>query len=296
MDYYVRIKDELINNEVYKAAKDYSKNKSDLKTYYNVGKLLSEAGKHYGEGIIKKYSERLTLELGKKYNYRNLFNMRKFYIIFKNEKMNALRSQLSWTHYRELIKLKNINKIKYYINVAEKQNLSYRQLINKVKNNEYERLDDKTKLKLINNEKPKVQDFIKNPILIKNKYNKEDISEKMLQNLILEDMPSFLEELGSGFCFIKNEYPIKIGDRYNYMDLLLYNINFNCYVVCELKVTELKKEHIGQVQTYMNYVDKNIKNNSQNPTIGIIICKKNNKFVMECVSNENIFDREYELI
>lgn len=222
--------------------------------------------------------------------------MRKFYIIFKNEKMNALRSQLSWTRYRELIKLKNINKIKYYINVAEKQNLSYRQLINKIKNNEYERLDDKTKLKLINNEKPKVQDFIKNPILIKNKYNKEDISEKMLQNLILEDMPSFLEELGSGFCFIKNEYPIKIGDRYNYMDLLLYNINFNCYVVCELKVTELKKEHIGQVQTYMNYVDKNIKNNSQNPTIGIIICKKNNKFVMECVPNENIFDREYELI
>lgn len=124
MNYYNEIKNELINNETYKKVKDYSKNRSDLKTYYNVGKLLSDAGKHYGEGIIKKYSERLTLELGKKYNYRNLFNMRKFYIIFKNEKMNALRSQLSWTHYRELIKLKNIDKIKYYINVAEKQNLT----------------------------------------------------------------------------------------------------------------------------------------------------------------------------
>lgn len=124
MNYYNEIKNELINNETYKKVKDYSKNRSDLKTYYNVGKLLSDAGKHYGEGIIKKYSERLTLELGKKYNYRNLFNMRQFYIIFKNEKMNALRSQLSWTHYRELIKLKNINEIKYYINVAEKQNLT----------------------------------------------------------------------------------------------------------------------------------------------------------------------------
>lgn len=296
MNYYNKIKTELINNETYKKVKDYSKNRSDLKTYYKVGKLLSEAGKHYGEGIIKRYSEKLTKDLGKKYNYRNLFNMKKFYIIFKDEKMNALRSQLSWTHYRELIKLKNIDKIKYYINVAEKQNLSYRQLINKIKNNEYERLDDKTKLKLINNEKTKVQDFIKNPILIKNKYNKEDISEKMLQDLILEDIPSFLKELGNGFCFIKNEYPIKIGNRYNYIDLLLYNINFNCYVVCELKITELKKEHVGQVQTYMNYVDKNIKDINQNSTIGIIICKKGNKFVMEYVTNENIFDREYELI
>ncbi len=296
MNYYNEIKTELINNETYKKVKDYSKNRSDLKTYYKVGKLLSEAGKHYGEGIIKRYSEKLTKDLGKKYNYRNLFNMKKFYIIFKDEKMNALRSQLSWTHYRELIKLKDMDKIKYYINVAEKQNLSYRQLINKIKNNEYERLDDKTKLKLINNEKTKVQDFIKNPILIKNKYNKEDISEKMLQDLILEDIPSFLKELGNGFCFIKNEHQIKIGNRYNYIDLLLYNINFNCYVVCELKITELKKEHIGQVQIYMNYVDKNIKDINQNSTIGIIICKKDNKFVMEYVTNENIFDREYELI
>ena len=110
MNYYNEIKNELINNETYKKVKDYSKNRSDLKTYYNVGKLLSDAGKHYGEGIIKKYSERLTLELGKKYNYRNLFNMRKFYIIFKNEKMNALRSQLTWTHFRELLSIKDKNK------------------------------------------------------------------------------------------------------------------------------------------------------------------------------------------
>lgn len=123
MNYYNEIKKELINNEAYKKIKDYSKNRSDLETYYNVGKLLSDAGKNYGESIIKKYSEKLSKELGKKYNCRNLFNMRKFYITFRNEKMNALRSKLSWTHYRELIKLKNVNEIRYYIIIAEKQNL-----------------------------------------------------------------------------------------------------------------------------------------------------------------------------
>ncbi len=296
MDYYNKIKGELVNNETYKIVKDYSKNRNDLKTYYNVGKLLNDAGKHYGEGIIKKYSDKLTNELGKKFNETTLKRIRQFYSLIK--KGAPLVHQLTWSHYQELLPLKEINKINYYINICQEQNLSKRKLREKIKNNEYERLDDKTKLKLINKEQEqeKVEDFIKNPILIENKYNKEDISGRMLQRLILEDMPSFLKELGNGFCFIDNEYPIKIGKRYNYIDLLLYNINFNCYVVCELKTTELKKEHIGQVQTYMNYIDKNVKTLKQSLTIGIIICKKDNKFVIEYVTDENVFDREYQLI
>lgn len=296
MDYYVKIKDELVNNEVYKAVKDYSKNKSDLKTYYNVGKLLSEAGKHYGDGIIEKYSKKLELEVGKKYNKRTLFRMRQFYILFKDEKVSPVRTQLTWTHFRELLPIKDINKINYYINITETQNLSVRQLRLRIKNNEYERLDDKTKLKLIKKEKTKVEDFIKNPILIKNKYNVDNISEKMLQQLILENIPLFLRDLGIGFSFIDNEYPIKIGNRYNYIDLLLFNIKDNRYTVVELKTTELKKEHIGQIETYMNYVDTHIKDINQNPTIGIIICKKGNKFIMNYVTNKNIVDREYQLI
>ena len=296
MNYYNEIKNELINNEVYKKVKDYSKNKSDLRTYYNVGKLLSDAGKHYGKNIIKKYSEKLKLEVGKKYNERTLRRMRQYYELFKNEKWSALPTELSWSHYSELLTLKNINEIKYYINICSSQNISYRKLRERIKNNEYERLEDKTKLKLINKEKTKVYDFIKNPILIKNKYNTDKISEKMLQQFILEDIPYFLKELGNGFCFIDNEFPIKIGDRYNYIDILLYNIIYKCYVVVELKTTELKKEYIGQIQTYMSYIDKNIKTNDETLTIGIIICKKNNKFVMEYVSNKNIFEREYQLI
>ena len=219
--------------------------------------------------------------------------MRQFHLLLKSQTLSDL---LSWSHYTEILKITDINKINYYIKITEEQNLSVRELRNRIKNKEYERLDDKTKEKLINKEENKVEDFIKNPILIKNKFNTNDISEKMLQNLILEDIPSFLDELGNGFTFIRNEYKIKLGNRYNYINLLLYNINFNCYVVVELKVTELKKEHIGQIETYMNYVDKNIKNINQNPTIGIIICKENNVFIMKYITNNNIFEKEYELV
>ena len=105
-----------------------------------------------------------------------------------------------------------------------------------------------------------------------------------------------MKELGNPFCFISSEYKIKIGDRYNYIDLLLYNIEFNCYVVIELKITELKKEYIGQIEVYMNYIDNNLKTITQDKTIGIIICKKDNKFIMEYCSDKRIISKEYELI
>ena len=293
MNYYNEIKTQILNNEITKKVKDYSKNKSDLTTYYNVGKLLSEAGKHYGEGIIKEYSEKLTKEFGKGYGLCNLNNMRKFYFFTKSQ---PPVDQLSWTHYLLLMPLKNKNAINYYIEVTIKNNLSKRQLKQCIKNKEYERLDEQTKLKLIKDEKLEVQDTIKNPIIIKSNANYEIISEKVLQKMILEDIPSFLDELGNGFTFIRNEYKIKIGGNYNYIDLLLYNIEFNCYVVIELKVTELKKEHIGQIEVYMNYIDKNLRKPMQDKTIGIILCRKDNKFIMEYCSDERIKIREYELL
>ena len=295
MNYYNEIKTQIINNEVTKRIKDYSKNRSDLNTYYNVGKLLSEAGKHYGEGIIKEYSRRLTTEFGKGYGISNLKRMRQFYLII--EKGVAMPHQLSWSHMLSLLPIKDEKKLKYYIQISEKNNLSYRELRNKIKNNEYERLPEHTKNKLVLQEnKDNIKDFIKEPILIKNSNKYEIISEKVLQKLILEDIPSFLDELGNGFTFIRNEYKIKIGDNYNYIDLLLYNIKYKCYVIVELKVTELKKEHIGQVQTYMNYIDMNLKTIEENKTIGIIIVRKNNKYIMEYCSDRRILSKTYELI
>ena len=148
MNYYELIKKELINNEIYKKVKDYSKNKSDLKAYYNVGKMLveaqgGEARAKYGDNLIKDYSKKLTEEIGKGYTSTNLKYMRKFYLLC--EKSHAVRDELSWTHYRELLGLKDINEVHYYIQIAIEQNLSYRELRNKIKIGEYERLDNKTK-------------------------------------------------------------------------------------------------------------------------------------------------------
>ena len=210
--------------------------------------------------------------------------------------MATVSPKLSYSHYVELLPYSDIDKINYYIKITEEEKLSVRELRQKIKSNEYERLDEETKKKLKNKEELKVPDLVKNPIQIKNTNGNNEISEKVLQKLILEDIPSFLKELGSRFCFIDNEYKIKMGDRYNYIDLLLFNYEFNCFVVVELKVTELRKEHIGQIEFYMNYIDKNLKNINQNKTIGILICKKENRYVIEYCSDDRIISREYELV
>ena len=300
--YYEEIKGLLISNEIYKKVKDYSNNRSDVETYYNVGKIIIEAQggetrAKYGKGLIKEYSKRLIVELNdKKYSYRNLMNMRKFYLLFRDRKVNALRSQLSWSHYRELLSIKNTEEIIYYINLATHNNLGYRELGIRIKSNEYQRLPIKNKNTLIIEEKANVKDLVPNPILIRNKNNIDIINEKVLHNLILENIELFLRELGNSFGFIGSEYKIKIGDRYNYIDLLLFNIKFNCYVVVELKVTEFKVEYISQVKKYMNYIDKNVKEQNNNNTIGIIICKRENKFVIEYCSDDRIAIRKYEII
>ena len=293
MNYYNEIKNELINNEINRKVKNYSINKSDLDIYYNVGKLLLDAGNQYGESIIKEYSLKLTEELGLGYSQRNLRNMRQFYKV--SQKWQTLSAKLSWSHYCEILWFDD-NKFQYYVKISELNSLSIRQLRERIKSNEYERLPESTKNKIINQDKSNVVDFVKNPIIIKNNSKYDIFSEKVLKKLILEDIENFLDELGNGFTFIKSEYPIKIGDRYNYIDLFLYNIKYKCYVVVELKATELKKEHTGQIMTYMNYIDKNIKTIEENDTVGIIICKQDNEYVIKYCSDDRIISREYELM
>ena len=293
MNYYNEIKNKLIDNEINRRVKSYSINKNDLNTYYNVGKLLLDAGNQYGESIIKEYSLRLTEELGLGYSQRNLRNMRQFYKV--SQKWQTLSAKLSWSHYCEILWFDE-NKFQYYIKITELNNLSIRQLRERIKSNEYERLPESAKNKIINKDESNVVDFVKNPILIKNSNKYNIFSEKVLQKLILEDIENFLTELGNGFTFIKSEYSIKLDNRYNYIDLLLYNIKYKCYVVVELKVTELKKEHTGQIMTYMNYIDKNIKTFEENDTVGIIICKQDNEYVIKYCSDDRIIAREYELV
>lgn len=296
MNYYNEIKNELINNEINRKVKNYSINRSDLNTYYNVGKILSEAGKHYGENIIGDYANKLKIELNKKYNERTLRRYRQFYNFVTNLKWSAMPTKLSWSH------INRINGIiwwrwnNYYVSIVNERNVSYRKLSELIKDNEYSRIDENTKNKLRQQEKLGVIDFVKNPIRIKNNQNYEVFSKKALQKLILEDIEYFMKELGSSFCFIGSEYKIRLDNTFNYIDLLLFNYEYNCFVVIELKVTELKKEHIGQIQVYMNYIDDNLKKITQDKTIGIIICKQDNKYVIKYCSDNRVIAREYELV
>ncbi|MDD2504707.1 MAG: PDDEXK nuclease domain-containing protein [Bacilli bacterium] len=296
MNYYNDIKNELINNEINRKVKNYSINKSDLNAYYNVGKILSEAGKHYGENVIGDYAQKLKIELNKKYNERTLRRYRQFYNFVTNLKWSAMPTKLSWSHITELMVLSDEDEINYYISLVNDRNISYRKLSELIKDNEYSRIDENTKNKLKHKKRLNIKDFIKSPIVIRNNNNYETISEKVLQKLILEDIESFMKELGNSFCFIGSEYKIRIGNNYNYIDLLLFNYEYNCFVVVELKTTELKKEHIGQIEVYMNYIDENLRKINQDKTIGIIICKQDKKYVIKYCSDDRIIAREYELV
>ena len=295
MNYYDEIKEKLLKNEIYAKVKDYSKERNKVLTYYEVGKLLSEAGKEYNNDIIGQYAEKLVNEVGKKYNVRTLRRFRQFYNIFSNENWSTLSTNLTWSHYVELLPLKDINKISYYIKICNQRNLDVRSLRNAIKSNEYERLSEETKNKLVTNEELKLPDLVPDPLLIKSEFNIEQLTEYALKQAILNNLDNFLTQLGNGFSYIGNEYKMKVGNNYNYIDLLLYNFKYKCFVVIELKVTELKKEHIGQIQVYMNYIDKNVKDVSDDKTIGIIICSKNNQFIIEYCSDERIFAREFKI-
>ena len=257
---------------------------------------MSETGKEYGKNIIKQYADKLVVDIGKKYNISTLYKIRRFYEVFSNSKLAPMEPTLSWSHYKELLSIKDINAIKYYIEISEKNNLTKRNLHELIKQNAYGRLSDDAKNKLIKSEQLEISDLVPNPIVIKSNSGNNILNEYALKQIILTDIDSFLSQLGRGFTYVGNEYKIKLGNRYNYIDLLLYNINYNCYVVVELKVTEFKVEYISQVQKYMNYIDKNIKEVSNNNTIGILICKRENRFVIEYCSDDRIAIREYEFI
>jgi len=297
---YNEIREELLNNEIEKKVGNYYVNRNEISRYYNVGKIIIEAQggdiySNYGDKLIQMYSDRLTKEIGKGYTITSLKRMRKFYLII--EKGAPLVPQLSWSHYVMLLPLNSIDEIKYYINEIIEYHWSKRELQKHIKNKEYQRLPSETKDKLINSQKSNVYDLIKNPIII-NTYgsDKTNISEKILKEYILHDIDNFLKELGNGFSYIANEYKIKIGNKYNYVDLLLFNFLYNAFVVVELKVGESNKNHLGQIMVYMNYIDKYVRKNNQDKTIGIIISRKDNKYLIEYSSDSRIKLTTYKLV
>ncbi len=301
MNYYNEIKNILIDNAIGRKVREYKSNQKDLESYYNVGKLLVEAqgGEErakYGNGLIKEYSKRLTSELGKGYSIQNLKNMRRFYLVV--EKRQSLIVQfkslnISWTFIIKLLKLNDVNELLYYINCINKMNLTTRELDSKLKSKEYERLDNKIKEKLMKQEEVSVKDKIPDPIVLEGLEYKEKLTEKVVQKWIDENPASFCKSLGEGYSYIESQYKIKIGSNYNYIDILLFNYISNSFVVVEIKVTELKKEHIGQIETYMNYVDANFKKEFHNKTTGVLLVRENNKWLIKYINNNDIVVREF---
>ena len=301
MNYYNEIKSILVDNAIGKKVREYKSNQKDLESYYNVGKLLVEAqgGEErakYGNGLIKKYSKRLTSELGKGYTVTRLKYMRTFHELVK--KSPPLADQFknvntTWSNICEILYLKNIEEIKYYLNLSNKLCLTKRELRLRIKSNEYNRLSVEVKEKLKSNEVVGTNEKVPSPVVLQGLKVNDKLTEKIVQKWIDENPTSFCEALGEGYTYVKSQYKIKIGSNYNYIDVLLFNvINMN-YVVVEIKVTELKKEHIGQIETYMNYVDTNLKKEFHNKTTGILLVRDNNKWLIKYINNDGIKVRKY---
>ena len=294
MDNYLEnIKNEIINGNAKVAAKNYQINNVKLTMNYNIGKELAEAGKHYGEGIVKKYASILTNEFGRGYSVSNLKRMRQFYILF--EKGAPLAHQLTWEHLRLLLPLKDVNKINYYISIIRRDNLSKRALAERIKINEYDRLSDGAKESLLNKEELSLIQSVLNPIVLTPNKSYEIYTEKVLQEIIYENLDSFMKQLGGGYFYVGREYKLNIGDKKNYIDYLFYNVVDSRYCVVEIKAREYKKSDYGQIKTYMNYIDEHLKNITQNSTIGIIITKSVNKFEAHYVKDNQVTIVEFKI-
>ena len=285
--------------EVNKGYHDYFKNKDLVNNYFEIGKLLIEAQggeEHdtYGNKLIKTWSVELTEKFGKGYDASNLRRFRQFYSEFKM--CGTVCHTLTWSNIRILLPIKNENKRNYYINMCIKKNLSKRELQKEIKNNSFERLSlaDKENIKLISdkNEVLTIKDTLKDPVLIPINEDLDNISEEKLAKIIRKELEIFLLELGCGYTYAGKE--VRMGE--SYCDLLFFNTEFLCYVVIELKTRKIKKEDIGQLEYYVNYVDENMKKESFNPTIGVLVAKEGNYLVMKYCTNKNIYKITYKII
>ena len=292
-EYLSNIKTEIINENAKVAAKNYQINNVKLTTNYNIGRELVEAGKHYGEGIVKKYASILTKEFGSGYKEKDLYKMQQFYLLI--QKVAPLERQLTWSHYKILLSLRDIKEIKYYIHITKRDNLSKRALAERIKSNEYDRLSTETKESLLNKEELSLIQSVPSPIVLTPNKSYEVYTEKILQEIIYENLDSFMKQLGGGYTYMGREYKLNIGDKKNYIDYLFYNVVDSRYCVVEIKARKYRKTDYGQIKTYMNYIDEHLKNITQNSTIGIIITKSVNKFEAHYVKDNQVTIVEFKI-
>lgn len=310
---------ELIDNSLYQnvknileeaRAKAYSSiNFYMVQAYWNIGKMIvdEQNGKdkaEYGEYLIKNLSKNLTKDFGKGFTSTNLKTMRKFYLVFPNG--HSLRDQLSWTHYRLLLKVDDIKKREFYIDECIKSNWSTRQLERQINSFYYERLLSSQNKDLVRNEiqgleaKIKTNDIIKDPYVLEFLELKEnrDFLEKDLEQGLMNNLQEFLLELGKGFAFVGRQKRITADGEHFYVDLVFYNYLLNCFVLIDLKLGKLTHQDIGQMDFYVRYFEKEMKKENDNPTIGIILCSEKNETIVKYSildESKQIFASKYML-
>ena len=302
MNYYEQVENLIKNNEINKKVRALQDNSETLLTYWNVGKLIVEAQggekrAKYGDGLIKEWGKKLSEKYGRGYDYTNLSRMRTLYITFPI--IGTLSQQLSWSHYYTILPIKNPNERNYYINRVILDNLSVRDLRREIKNKSFDRLSyvDKENIEIISdtNLSLSIEDMIKDPIILKSDINTNEINEKAIHKYIISLLEDKFLELGTGFALVGHEYKIVISNNTYHIDLLFFNIRLNSYVVVEVKTRAVKPQDIGQLQFYVSYIENNLKDNNHNKTIGILIVKKKNKYVIEYTTSPDIYVTTYML-
>jgi len=295
---------EQARNKVYKVA-----NSTMVEAYWNIGRVIVEkqGGSNkaeYGTALIKNLSKKMTKEFGKGFTVANLKNMRQFYLIF--QKSYALRSELTWTHYRLLMRVENENARNFYIEECIKSNWSTRQLERQITTLFYERLlssKDKEKVsKEIYKLEPqikKAEDIIRDPYVLEFLGLPENTNflEKNLEQALIDHLQKFLLELGRGFSFVARQKRITFDGRHFYIDLVFYNYLLKCFVLIDLKVGDLTHQDLGQMQMYVHYFEEEMMNEGDNPPIGIVLCADKSDSIVKYTLSKNetqVFASKYK--
>ena len=303
MNYLKNIEELIIENEANKKANALRDNSSTLQTYWNIGKLIVEAQggekrAKYGNSLIKEWGKKLSLKYGRGYDSSYLAKMRLFYLDFPI--LDSLSPKLTWTHYRTILTIKNENERNYYINLVILNNLSVRELRREIKNKSFDRLSyaDKEHIEIIsdtNNTPLSIKDMITDPIILKSDKNIDKIDELTIHKYIISLLEDKFLELGTGFALIGHEYKLHIDNKTYKIDLLFFNVKLNAYIVVEVKTRKIKHTDIGQLKFYVNYVEDNIKDINHNKTIGLLIVKENDKYIIKYTTSNDILVTTYAL-
>jgi len=305
-NFYNEIRNILLaaRNKVYQTA-----NFTMVEAYWNIGKsIIEEQGGNdkaeYGAGLLKELSKQMTHDFGKGFTVTNLKYMRQFYLTFPNG--HALRDELSWTHYRLLMKVENGNAREFYMQEAVKAGWSTRQLERQINTFFYERLlssknKEKVAAEIQTSEAAKTpEDIIRDPYVLEflGLNPNDDFYESDLEQALITHLQKFLLELGRGFSFVARQKRITFDGRHFWIDLVFYNYILKCFVLIDLKVGDLTHQDLGQMQMYVHYYEREQMNEGDNPPIGIVLCADKSESVVKYTLPENetqIFASKYKL-